>query len=63
MAHISQGEDHVYLEARNTAVLIGFGVGTDENCYAPNPFPSRGDFINALLSHIAHLRAVGDPEG
>ena len=63
MAHISQGSDHLYREARNIAVAVSFGKETGNSCYAKNPYRTHEEFINALVSHIRYLQRIGDPNG
>ena len=62
MVHIAQGDDHLYREARNVAVLVKFGAETGRSAYAPDPYYTHGEFITRLLSHISHLKRIGDPD-
>ena len=61
MVHISQGDDHLYREARNVAVLVAFGEGTAKSAYIDDGYETHEKFVSALLSHIAYLERIGDP--
>ena len=61
MSHVSQGPDDLYRQARNVAVAVSFGKQTGESCYAPNPYATHREFVNALVSHIHYLERIGDP--
>ena len=63
MAHISGGSDDLYLQARNIAVSLSFGKETADSCYSENPYPTKREFINGLLSHINYLKRIHDPNG